>query len=171
MRLSLHADYSFRVLIYMAAHPGETASTASISRAYGISRHHLVRVVKTLEDHGYLNVTAGRSGGVELARPPQEIRLGQVVRDVEPNLALLECFQPETNTCPIIGVCGLKAYLRSALSAFLTDLDRHTLADMTGDRQRAGIATILHQIGQPAAAASPAASPAKKQRRKPAARR
>ncbi len=170
MRLSLHADYSFRVLIYLAAHPGETASTASISRAYAISRHHLVRVVQTLEARGYVKVTAGRSGGVELARDAGQIRLGQVVRDVEPNLALVECFDPGTNTCPIIRACSLKACLRDALAAFLDDLDRHTLADLATGRQRENIAKALYQVAPATKQATPTPEP-KKRRLRAAARR
>ncbi len=146
MRLSLHADYALRVLIYLGAHPGETASTEQISRAYGISKHHLVRVVRTLGVHGYLAVTPGRSGGVSLARDPSQIRLGQVVRDAEPNLHLVECFHKQTNTCPIISACGLKVHLQSALEAFLAELDRHTLAELVAGERGRTLAKTLHRI-------------------------
>ena len=147
MQLSLHADYALRVLIYLGAHPNQTISTRQISSAYGISRNHLVRVVQTLGERGYLLVTPGRSGGVSLARHPREIRLGEVVRHAEPNLRLVECFDKETNTCPIISVCGLKAYLQEALHVFLAELDRHTLADLLAkDRQKDRLHTLL-QLG------------------------
>ena len=147
MQLSLHADYALRVLIYLGAHPDQTISTQQISSAYGISKHHLVRVVQTLGHHGYLQVMSGRSGGVRLARDPSEIRLGEVVRHAEPNLRLVECFDEETNTCPIISVCGLKAYLHEALRAFLTELDRHTLADLLGKDRRKNLLPTLFQLG------------------------
>ena len=130
MQLSLHADYALRVLIYLGTHPRATVRTQDISDAYGISKHHLVRVVQTLDQHGYLQVHPGRSGGIALARPAAEIRLGQVVRHAEPNLCLVECFDRETNTCPIAPACGLKTMLRDALESFLTTLDRYTLADV-----------------------------------------
>ena len=136
MQLSLHADYALRVLVYLATHPDETISTARISSAYGISKHHLVRVVSTLDRAGYLLVTTGRAGGIRLAREPREIRLGEVVRRAEPNLRLVECFDERTNTCPIISACGLKARLQEALNAFLRDLDRHTLADLMIERRK-----------------------------------
>lgn len=136
MQLSLHADYALRVLIYLGAHPGEKVSTETISTAYGISRNHLVRVVQTLGEQGYVKVMPGRAGGILLARDPGEIRLGEVVRRVEPNLNLVECFDPATNTCPIPAACALKFWLRDALAAFLAELDRHTLAEMLSkDRQ------------------------------------
>ena len=68
--LTVHADYALRVLIYLGSHPGTPVATHEISTAYGISKHHLVRVVQTLERHGYVDVQAGRSGGVLLARDP-----------------------------------------------------------------------------------------------------
>jgi Rrf2 family nitric oxide-sensitive transcriptional repressor len=147
VQLSLHADYALRVLIYLGAHPDETISTRRISSAYGISRHHLVRVVQTLNERGYLQVTPGRTGGICLAKDPSDIRLGEVVRHAEPNLRLVECFDEETNTCPIISVCGLRAYLREALRAFLADLDRHTLADLLAKDRRRNLLPALLQLG------------------------
>lgn len=136
-----------RVLIYVGAHPDETISTQQISSAYGISKHHLVRVVHALAELGYLQVTPGRSGGVSLARDPKDIRLGEVVRHAEPNLRLVECFDIETNTCPIISVCGLKGYLQEALRAFLTELDRHTLADLLAGKGRKNLLQTFYQLG------------------------
>jgi len=130
MQLSLHADYALRVLLYLGANPGRVVSTEEISNAYGISKNHLVRVVQTLGEHGYARVAPGRFGGVSLAREPRLIRLGQLVRDAEPNLQLVECFNRETNTCPIAGVCELKGVLREALDSFLATLNRHTLHDL-----------------------------------------
>lgn len=134
-------------MIYVGANPGKQVSTAAISSAYGISKHHLVRVVHTLHKTGYLNVTAGRTGGVSLAKDPADIRLGQVIRKVEPNLNLVECFDKATNTCPIIDVCDLKPYLRRALEAFLDELDRHTLADLLAQSRGKNLAKVLVKLG------------------------
>ncbi len=130
MQLTLHSDYALRVLIYVGTHPGELVSTQSMSDAYGISKHHLVRVVQTLAQHGYVRVVPGRSGGVGLARAPEDIRLGTVVVDTEPSLRLVECFDAKTNTCPITRHCGLKGILHDALQAFVDTLNAHTLADL-----------------------------------------
>ena len=147
MQLSLHADYALRVLIYLGAHPDEIISTQRISAAYGISKNHLVRVVQTLSEHGYVQVTPGRSGGVRLARSPQDIRLGEVVYHSEPNLRLVECFDEKTNTCPIISACGLKAHLKQALDCFLAELNRHTLADLLVERRQRDRLQKLFQLG------------------------
>ncbi len=146
MQLTLHADYALRALIYLGSHPGEIVATQEISDAYGISKNHLVRVMQTLGEHGYVRVLPGRSGGVTLARDPAEIRLGEVVRDAEPNLHLVECFDPETNTCPIIGVCSLKSHLAQALEAFIAELNRHTLADLLTPSRRQKLAEVFVQL-------------------------
>lgn len=149
MQLSLHADYGLRVLIYLGSHPGETISTQQISQAYGISKNHLVRVMQTLGEHGYIRVIPGRSGGVTLAKDPRQIRLGDVVRDAEPSLDLVECFDKKTNTCPIIDVCGLRAQLHHALEAFLADLNRNTLDDLLTPARRQKLAGVFVQLAPP----------------------
>jgi Rrf2 family nitric oxide-sensitive transcriptional repressor len=143
MQLSLHADYALRVLVYVGTHRERVVRTEEISRAYGISKHHLVRVVQTLANCGYLEIHIGRSGGVTLAREPEAIRLGDVVRAAEPNMRLVECFDRETNTCTIAPVCALKGMLREALDAFLDALNRHTLAGIMHDSGREKLATAF----------------------------
>jgi Rrf2 family nitric oxide-sensitive transcriptional repressor len=146
MQLSLHADYALRVLIYLGTHPDRIVSTHEISTAYGISKHHLVRVIHTLAANDYVDIHAGRSGGVTLARAPHLIALGDVIRVAEPNLRLVECFDANTNTCPIAPVCGLKGMLNEALKAFLSSLNRHTIADVLqngGQKKLADVFAIL----------------------------
>jgi Rrf2 family nitric oxide-sensitive transcriptional repressor len=147
MQLSLHADYSLRVLVFTGAHPNRVVRTQDISDAYGISKHHLVRVVQTLAEHGYVQIHTGRSGGITLGREPGLIRLGEVVRIAEPNLRLVECFDRETNTCKIAPVCALKGMLREALDAFLISLNRYTLADILGHGGQQKLAQIFGVVG------------------------
>jgi len=146
VQLSLHADYALRVLIYVGAHPGRTVTTGEMSGAYGISKNHLVRVVQTLAKHGYVRVALGRAGGVTLGRDAGSIRLGDVIRDAEPDMRLVECFDPATNTCPIAGACLLKQKLREATREFLASLNQHTLGDLLAGRAQAQLAGIFVQI-------------------------
>ncbi len=143
MQLSLHADYSLRSLVYLGAHPNRVVTTREISDVYGISKHHLVRVVQTLAEHQYVRIHAGRSGGVTLARPPEEIRLGDVIRHVEPSMRLVECFDKGTNTCRIAPVCSLKGMLREALDTFIGSLNRYTLADVMANGGQNKLAVIF----------------------------
>ncbi|MEP7118871.1 MAG: Rrf2 family transcriptional regulator [Acidobacteriota bacterium] len=149
MQLSLHADYALRVLIYLGANDGAVVSTRQISDAYGISKHHLSRVVQTLGTHGYVELLTGRGGGVRLKKSPAEIRLGDVVRETEANLNLVECFDPVTNTCPIAHTCGLQSCLREALTAFIDSLNQHTLAELlVADRRSALSAAFIEVRGR-----------------------
>ncbi|MBM3786789.1 MAG: Rrf2 family transcriptional regulator [Acidobacteria bacterium] len=144
MQLTLHSDYALRVLLYLAHFPARRCTTAEISKAYGVSKNHLVRVMHTLASHGYVELLPGRSGGVVLARTPREIRIGSVVRDTEVNLNIVECFQPETSTCSITGLCGLNAPLHGARNAFFDELDKYTLADVIRGQSRAKFVEIMN---------------------------
>jgi Rrf2 family transcriptional regulator, nitric oxide-sensitive transcriptional repressor len=146
VRLSLHADYGLRVLLYLGTHPEEVVSTQRISDVYGISKHHLVRVVHTLRDAGYVRILPGRSGGVTLNKAPSDIRLGEVVRAAEPRLDLVECFDPTINTCPITCACRLKGQLARALDAFLATLDEQTLDDLLSPPGREQLARTFVRL-------------------------
>jgi Rrf2 family nitric oxide-sensitive transcriptional repressor len=128
--------------MYLAARPGRPSSTQEMADAYGISKHHLVRVVQTLAQQGDVEVRPGRAGGVLLARAPGDIRLGRVVRAAEPDFHLVECFDRDKNTCPIAPACGLKGVLYEAREAFLAVLDKYTLADLT-KRSRRDLADLF----------------------------
>src|SRR5215472_5432126 len=117
MHLTQFSDYSLRVAIYLACHPEQVVSVEEISRAFGISRHHLVKVVQTLTDLGVVEAQRGRGGGMRLAMRPREINVGWLVRRTEPHFDLVECFDLATNTCPIAPACGLKEALYRAQQA------------------------------------------------------
>ncbi len=140
MQLTAYTDFGLRVLIYLACSDGP-ATVAEIAEQYGISRNHLVKVVHRLSQLGYINTERGRSGGIHLAHAPKRIRLGEVVRDLETNRVIVECFAPETNTCPIAPVCVLKGVLQQAEAAFQEKLDEYTLEDVVGEREQ--LAQIL----------------------------
>lgn len=130
MQLTLKADYSLRALIYLATQSGRLVSTAEIAGAFGISTNHLVKVMLDLSRNGFIRSQRGRTGGNSLARDPSEINLGQVLRCVETDFRIVECFDETTNTCPISPICTLKPVLFKAGHAFLAVLDQYTLADL-----------------------------------------
>lgn len=130
MQLTQHTDYALRVLIHLACYPERHVATSEIARAYGISNHHLVKVVHRLSTGGFLDVRRGRGGGIALGRAPKDIVIGDVARASEPHFHLVECFDDAKNTCPITPVCTLAGALGEALAAFSKVLDRYTLADV-----------------------------------------
>ena len=141
MRLTSYTDYAFRILMFAALKAGELATIQEAADAYGISKNHLMKVAYELGRHGLIETVRGRNGGIRLAKEPEKISLGDVVRLMEDDLAMVECFVPATNSCPITRLCSLKRVLGEALDAYLKVLDRYTLADLTN--QRAGLMRLL----------------------------
>lgn len=135
MQLTLYADYSLRVLLFLGLQPDRLSTINEIAESYHISRNHLVKVVHNLGQLGYINTTRGRNGGMSLARAPESINIGEVVRKTEVSFDLVECFNMVSNTCPIAPVCALKTALMEAQCAFLKVLDRYTLADVLKNKQ------------------------------------
>lgn len=132
MRLTRHTDNALRALIFLGIHSAETPSRITdIARRMGMSEDHVAKVIARLAQLGYVETIRGRVGGVRLARPVEQINVGEVVRATEDNLNLVECFDPLTNQCPIAPACALAPALDEALSAFFAVLDRYTLADLT----------------------------------------
>jgi len=129
MRLNLQTDFALRVLMFLAV-DGRQASIEEIADAYGISRNHLTKVARHLAEMGLINARRGRGGGLELAQAPEAISVGTVVREMESLGGFVECFDRETNRCPVAGACGLQGALRLALDDFLARLDSYTVADI-----------------------------------------
>lgn len=129
MQLTRFSDYALRVLMYAHAADGHLVTIEEMATSYRISRAHLMKVVSALTRAGYLTGVRGRTGGVTLARPATDIRLGEVVRATEPDFALVECFATGSQ-CVIEDCCRLPAVLRRALAAFLAELDRYTVANI-----------------------------------------
>ena len=130
MRLTVYSDYSLRLLMYAAATRDGLVTIQEVADAYGISKNHLMKVAFELGREGYLETVRGRGGGLRLARAPDKIRLGDVVRTMEQDFSIVECFDAETNKCAITGPCRLRGALSRALKAFFSVLDEYTLADL-----------------------------------------
>ena len=135
MKLTRFTDYSLRVLIYLGLKDDGRVTIREISEAYGISRNHLMKVVSLLTRMGYLDARRGPGGGIALARSAEDIVIADVVRDMEDDLNLVECFCEE-GTCIIKPVCELKSVLMQALQAYLKTLERYTLSDLLQPRNQ-----------------------------------
>lgn len=129
MRLAAFTDYGLQVLMRLAGSSGELLTTQRIAEEAQIPYNHLTKVVQDLARGGFVTTQRGAGGGIRLARPAEEIRLGEVVRFLEQRYALAECFRADGGNCPLTPSCRLRSRLASAQEAFLADLDRSTVAD------------------------------------------
>ncbi|MCK9620855.1 MAG: Rrf2 family transcriptional regulator [Methylobacter sp.] len=130
MQLTQFTDYSLRVLIYLARLPEPGLATISeIAEYHQISRNHLVKVANSLANQGFIITTRGKGGGIQLGRPAYTIGVGEVIRQTEVNMDLVECFNVPSNQCRLIRDCFLKAMFYEAQRAFLAVMDKYSLAD------------------------------------------
>jgi Rrf2 family transcriptional regulator, nitric oxide-sensitive transcriptional repressor len=129
MHLTQFSDYSLRLVLYLAAHNDRLVPVPEVSRAYGVSHHHMVKVVQLLVEKKVAASVRGHGGGIRLNRRPEDINVGALLRLTEPHFDLVECFNSSTNTCPIDSACGLKSVLMGAQDAFFKVLDAYTVAD------------------------------------------
>jgi Rrf2 family nitric oxide-sensitive transcriptional repressor len=135
MRLSVQTDYALRTLMFLASTDGHH-SINEIARQYGISRNHLMKVAQRLAANGYVESVLGRGGGLKLAQPAHKLNVGHVVRTFEDLGNFVECFNAETNDCVVTPVCGLHGVLSGGLKVYLAYLDKFTIADLIGNREK-----------------------------------
>lgn len=136
MHFTRHTDYALRLLLHLAADPEARGIIAEVAEIHAISRNHLMKVVQELAHGGFIATRRGRGGGIALARPAQDIRIGEVVRFTEPGMALADCA-----SCRIAPACGLSGIFNQARAAMLEVLDSYTLADAAGDK--GGLAALI----------------------------
>ncbi|MCK5881085.1 MAG: Rrf2 family transcriptional regulator [Sinobacterium sp.] len=131
MQLTKHTDYAFRVLIFLTGLQGdEKATIAQITQAYDISKSHLMKIVNKLAQNGYIASTRGKSGGIRLAKPPQDISIAEIVELMEPTLMAVNCHAP---SCLLSSNCRLESVLVKATQAFIDTLRPISLADVTDE--------------------------------------
>ena len=148
MQLTLYTDYSLRVLVYLSLNQDRSATISEIADFYQISRNHLVKVVHNLSLKSYIISTRGKGGGLRLARKPQLINIGAVVRDTEPNFHIVECFNAESkNDCSVEPICKLKNILGQASTNFLNTLDTYSISDiLNNDMESVNIVELDPQL-------------------------
>lgn len=133
MRITKRTNIAVRLLMYCAAHEDRLVTKAEIAECCNISENHLAQVINQLSQLGYLSTQRGRNGGMNLGKPAAEIRIGDVFRDVEGNLPMVECFADADNTCPLSDACRLKVALADAAQAFYASLDDISLESLVCD--------------------------------------
>lgn len=134
MKLTSYTNYALRSLQLAALKSPDLVRVDDVAKIHNLSRPHIMKIVHELGRAGYLETVRGRGGGFRLARPPEDIVVGDVVRITEGPLDLVECFNPDKNTCPLIGVCILSQKMQDATAAFMAVLDDLTIAHISANR-------------------------------------
>lgn len=134
MKLTSYSNYAMRSLQLAAIKAPELVRIDDVARIHNLSRPHIMKIVHELGKAGYLETVRGRGGGFRLARPAEEIVVGDVIRITEGPLDVVECFNPAKNTCPLMGICVLSRKLKEATAAFMAVLDELTIADIAANR-------------------------------------
>ena len=153
MRLLSSTDFALRVLMRLAATPDAHLSTDALARELVISRNHLHKIVQYLTEAGLVRTIRGARGGVMLARPASEIRVGEVIRNHEQDQALVECFQTDGGACNLLPRCRLRGMLNAAKNIFYRHLDQYTLAECLAGPNLAAparLGQIRRRAGRPA---------------------
>lgn len=141
MRLTTRTNLAARILMACAVNPDRRLRTAEIADLCNCSTNHAAHVVQRLHAEGYLEAQRGRAGGIRLARAVPQVSIGAVFRLFESEIPFAECFDAETNSCPLVGTCRLRSYIRRALEAFYHELDLVTLDDLV--RGNCGLTELL----------------------------
>lgn len=134
MKLTSYSNYALRSLQLAALKAPDRIRVDDVVRVHGLARPHIVKIVHELGRAGYLETARGRGGGFRLAKPAEQIKIGDVIRLTEGPMDVVECFNPEKNTCPLIGICKLSQAIQKATGAFMAVLDDLTLADIASNR-------------------------------------
>ena len=134
MKLTSYTNYAMRSLQLAALKSPDLVRIDDVARIHKLSRPHIMKIVHELGKAGYLETVRGRNGGFRLARPPEKIIVGEVVRKTEGPLDVVECFNPEKNTCPLMGICILSRKMQEATAAFMAVLDNLTIADISANK-------------------------------------
>lgn len=134
MKLTSYTNYALRCLQLATIKSPELVRVDDVAKIHGLSRPHIMKVVHELGKAGYIETQRGRGGGFRLARASKDIVVGDVVRITEGPLDVVECFNPEKNTCPLMGICILSRKMQEATAAFMAVLDDLTIADISANR-------------------------------------
>jgi len=143
MRLSKRGEYGLRAMIQLA-HPLTEGGLpvlqiGQISDLEKIPVKFLEQILLTLKNAGLLQSKRGVTGGYYLARPAEEIMLGQIVRILDGPLAPIRCVSQmayEPCGCPDESSCGLRMVMGAVRNAIANILDGTSLADVSA-RSRA----------------------------------
>ncbi len=136
MMISTRGRYALRVMLDLAEHCGPAyIPLKDIAERQQISEKYLESIVKSLVRSGLLDALRGKGGGYRLNRPPEEYKVGTIIRLADGSLAPVACLEESSNSCERSSFCKtlpMWTRLDQVVNEFL---DGYTLADLTGPPQ------------------------------------
>lgn len=142
MNITRFTDYALRTLMYVALYQERLITIKEVAERYQISKNHLMKIVQELNIQGYLVAVRGKNGGIRLGCSPSEINIGKLVRKMEKDSILVECFGQD-NCCVISPACQLKHLFAEAMESFFMCLEQYTLADLVAPQQQQQLSHLL----------------------------
>jgi len=124
MKLSLYTDNTLKVLLYVASHKERRCTRLEIAEYFNLSGEPLRKIIHKLNLWGYLVTFPGRNGGIELAKPANEIKLGELIEKTEKQVTMFDC---ENQSCRLLPSCTLNHILNDAQKSFYEKLNTYTL--------------------------------------------
>lgn len=141
MQLNRFTDYGLRLLTYLAVLPAEQkTSIDEVSALYGLSRNHVNKIVHLLGKAGVIATKRGKGGGFSLAKPAEQINIAEMVLLLENSMQIINCQTPQ---CRIATLCQLNGIFNEAMAAFITSLQKYTLADLIAVNRAALIDVLM----------------------------
>ena len=130
MKLSAKTRYGTRLMLDMAQHYGDgPVHLATVAQRQGISLKYLEQIIIPLKKAHYIRSVRGPKGGHQLAKPPEEIKVGEIVALLEDSASLAEC-SDNPMVCERSSACATRYIWQEAAQAMFDKLQSITLADL-----------------------------------------
>jgi len=134
MQLNKFTDIGLRVLMYLSqSRFGQQVTIDEIATTFDLPRNHLIKVITRLNKLGWIKATRGRNGGLELNPESLNLRIGNILRELENTTELINCEKP---VCQFHGNCLLKDALQTGLESFYTHMNQHRLLDIVNNNTK-----------------------------------
>jgi Rrf2 family nitric oxide-sensitive transcriptional repressor len=142
MQITKFTDLSLRVLMYLTHDAnGSIVTINEIAQQFDVPRNHLIKVVTRLNKLNWVITSRGRNGGLKLARQASELKLGDILIELENKTSLINCSEP---LCVLAGRCNLKQILDHGLNFFYQEMNKYTLQTIM-DKTTQNAVIQLHQ--------------------------
>ncbi len=140
MQLNKFTDIGLRVLMYLSQpRVDQQAIIDEIATTFDLPRNHLIKVITRLNKLGWIKATRGRNGGLELNQASLQLRIGDILRELENTTELINCEKP---LCQFHGNCLLKGALQTGLESFYAHMNQHRLIDIVNNNTREKIISM-----------------------------